>query len=158
MKKLKQTNPNLKKIEIVEADGTKKVIGKYDMQKKIFTCDRIKSEHFMRKLNAWGLDKNTVDFLAQNRALIHLNDKESKWEYECEALDMQLYSHVEEHKQHRPQYFLPLDKWEVKKIKNRSMIIECQEKDCEHNFGNQCMRGTVKLGKNGECVSYVDRQ
>jgi hypothetical protein len=158
MKKLKQRNPCIKKIEIEESDGTKKVIGKYNVDKKIFTCDRMKSEHFMRKWNAWGLDKNLVDFLANEGAIIHLNDKESKWEYECQAVDMKLYSLVEEHKQHRPQYFLPIDKWNLLKIKNHSMIMECLEKDCKNNFNKRCLRGVVSIGTNGECSNYEDRQ
>lgn len=156
--KLKKKSSNIKRIEIVEKDGTKKTIGKYDIEKKIFTCERKKSEHFMKKWNAWGLDKNVVDFLAKEQAVIHLKDKDTKWEYKCEAVDMIIYSKIGEFNQHRPQYFLTLDKWEPVKIKNRSMIIECLETGCTHNFGNQCLRGVIKLGRDGECVSYEDRQ
>jgi hypothetical protein len=156
-KKLKPPSRDIKRIEIVETDGEKKTIGKYDTVNKVFSCERKKSEHFMRKWNAWGLDKNVADFLAKERAIIRLKDKETKWEYECEAVDMVSESKIEEHSKHRPQYFLPIDKWEVKKIKNRSMVIECLEKDCAHNFGKQCLRGVIKLGKEGECSSYEDK-
>lgn len=157
-KKLKPPSKDIKKIEIVESDGEKKIIGKYDTINKVFMCERKRSEHFMRKWNAWGLDKNVTEFLAQERAKIRLKDKESKWEYECEATEMLAHSKIEEHSKHRPQYFLPIDKWELKTVKNKSMVIECLEKDCAHNFGNQCVRGVIKLGREGECTSYEDKR
>lgn len=157
-KKRKAPSQSIKKIEIIEADGEKRVIGKYDTEKKVFTCDRNKSEHFMRKWNAWGLDKGVVDFLSANHAVIALRDKETKWEYKCEAIDMVLKSKVEEHSKHRPQYFLNISEWEVVKVKNRSMVIECLEKDCAYNFGGQCLRGVIKIGKEGDCASYEDKQ
>jgi len=147
----------IQKIQIKEKDGTVKVIGKYDPFKKLFTCERKKSEHFMRKWASWGLDAKVVEFLVQERAKIHLKDKETKWEYECEATDFTMYGRIEEYNQHRPQYFLNIDYWEVVTAKNRSTVIECSEVDCRFNFANQCIRGVIRIGANGECQGYEDR-
>jgi hypothetical protein len=155
-KRLKKKS-KLQPIQITEKDGTKKIIGKFDPEKKLFICDRKKSEHFMRKYGAWGLDQKVVEFLILQRAKVHLKDTESKWEYECDAVDFTLHGKIEEFNQHRPQYFLPLSNWEVVKITNRSMVIECKETDCRHNFANQCMRGVIRIGDTGECEGYEDR-
>ena len=116
-----------------------------------FSLVRERSEHLMRKWMAWGLDAKAVDFLSKEQAIVHLKDTESKWEYKCEAIDFKIKGKLEEFNQHRPQYFLPLEEWEVVKAKSRSMIIECLEKDCKHNFGNQCMRGVLDWEKRGMC-------
>ncbi len=151
------SKPKKQKIQVKEADGNVKVIGEYDPNTKIFTCKRKRSEHLMRKWMAWGLDAKAVDFLSKEQAIVHLKDTESKWEYKCKAIDFKIKGKIGEFNQHRPQYFLPLEEWEVVKAKNRSMIIECLEKDCKHNFGNQCMRGVIRLGEKGECVSYEEK-
>ena len=157
IKKAKKKN-KIQKIQITENDGVTKVIGKYDSDKKEFSCIRIKSEHFMRKYNAWGLDTKVVEFLIKEGASISLKDKETKWEYKCEATEFSLNGILKEFNQHRPQYFLPLSFWEVTNAKNRSMIIECLEVDCRFNFGNQCVKGTITISNNGECAGYEDRQ
>lgn len=149
--------PKKQKIQVKEADGEVKVIGEYDPNTKTFTCKRKRSEHLMRKWMAWGLDAKAVDFLSKEQAIVHLKDTESKWEYKCEAIDFKIKGKLEEFHQHRPQYFLPLEEWEVVKANSRSMVIECLEKDCKHNFGNQCMRGVIRLGEKGECVSYEEK-
>lgn len=153
----KKKNP-AQKIQITEADGAKKVIGKYDPNKNLFTCDRTKSEHLLRKWNSWGLDQKVVEFLATKGATIRLKDKETKWEYECKAVDLVTYGRVQEFNQHRPQLFLSVDQWGIVTAKNRSCVIECLEKDCVHNFSNNCMRGVIRIGTNGECNGYEDRQ
>lgn len=145
------------KIQVKEKDGAVKTIGEYDSEKKIFTCKRKKSEHFMKKWSAWGLDAKAVDFLAKEGAIVHLKDTETKWEYKCEAVDFKIKGKIEEFNQHRAQYFLPLVEWEVVSAKSRSLVIECLEKDCKHNFGNQCMRGVIRIGEKGECVSYEEK-
>ena len=122
------SKPKKQKIQVKEADGNVKVIGEYDPNTKIFTCKGKRSEHLMRKWMAWGLDVKAVDFLSKEQAIVHLKDTESKWEYKCEAIDFKIKGKLEEFNQHRPQYFLPLEEWEVVKAKSRSMIIECLEK------------------------------
>ena len=122
------SKPKKQKIQVKEADGKVKVIGEYDPNTKIFTCKRRRSEHLMRKWMAWGLDAKAVDFLSKEQAIVHLKDTESKWEYKCEAIDFKIKGKLEEFNQHRPQYFLPLEEWEVVKAKSRSMIIECLER------------------------------
>lgn len=145
------------KIQIKELDGTLKVIGEYDPNTKIFTCKRKRSEHLMRKWMAWGLDEKAVNFLIKEQAVIHLRDTESSWEYKCEAIDFKMKGHKEEFNQHGSQYFLAIENWEILKAKSRSLVVECLEKDCKHNFGNQCMRGVIKIGIDGGCVGFEEK-
>lgn len=156
-KRSKAPKKKKQKIQVKEKDDKVKVIGEYDPNTKIFTCKRKKSEHLMRKWTAWGLDAKAVDFLAKEEAVVHLKDTETKWEYKCEAIDFKIKGKIEEFNQHRAQYFLPLDEWEVTKAKNRSVVIECLETDCKHNFGKQCMRGVIRIGQEGECTSYEEK-
>lgn len=151
-KKLKK-----QKIQVKEADGKTKLIGEYDPNTKIFTCKRKRSEHFMRKWMAWGLDSKAVDFLVKEKAVVLLKDMESKWEYKCEAVDFKIKGKLEEFNQHRPQYFLHIGEWEVVSAKSRSVVIECLDKDCRYNFGNQCTRGVIRLGDKGECMSFDEK-
>lgn len=156
-KKKKQIKNKVRIIQVKEADGKIKKIGKYDEDKNTFYTERDKTTHFMRKYNAWGLDLKTVEFLAQRQAKVHVKDKESKWEYECYAKDFILYGKEYEYNQHRPQYFLNIEKWQVVKAKACSQVIKCDETDCKHNFGRMCFRGVVTINSKGECAGYEDR-
>lgn len=156
-KKRKVIKEKPRNIEIKEKDGTKKTVGKYDAENKIFTSIRKRSEHFLRKTNSWGIDQKVVEFLIEKRAKIQIKDSESKWTYECSAIEFDAHGHVLEFNQHRPQYFLPLEYWNVTSAKGRSCVIECLETDCTHNFGKNCFRGAIKIGKEGECTTYEDR-
>lgn len=145
------------KIQITEKDGKIKVVGEYDPDKKIFYCKRNRTEHFFQKYNAWGLDAKVVEFLAKNQASVILKDTETKWEYKCDAIDFRLKGVLEEYKQYRPQYFPPVIEWEVLKAKDRSVVIQCEETDCKYNFGLQCLKGAIKIGKEGDCISYTEK-
>jgi len=154
MKKAKKEG--VKIIQITEADGAVKKIGKYNSNTKVFSCTRKRSEHFMRKLNSWGLDSVVVNFLIQEEAIIRLKDSESKWEYECDPKDFKIYGTLEEFHQHRPQYFLPLDYWKVIVAKGRANVIECKEESCRFNFGKNCLAGIIKINEKGECDNYEE--
>jgi hypothetical protein len=145
------------KIQVTEKDGTVKIIGRYNQEKKEFSCVRNKSEHFMRKNSSWALDANVIKFLAQEGATILLKDKESKWEYKSEATNFIMYGIIEEYNQHRPQYFLGIEHWEVITAKHRSMVIRCHEKDCRFNFTGNCLKGAIEINSDGLCAGYEDK-
>jgi hypothetical protein len=145
-------------IEITEGNGDKKKLGKYFPTDKIFQCVRNRPEHFMRKLNSWGMDAKVVDFLVQMKATVEIKDSDTKWVYLTNASTFKAYGVIQEHKDHRPQYFLELKHWTVTKAKGMSQIIECKEINCSHNFSLNCLSGVVKIGDKGDCVSYEDRQ
>jgi len=155
VRKVQKSKPQI--IQITEKDGSVKKIGKYHLETKLFRALRNRSEHFMLKHNAWGLDSKVVDFLTKESATVVIKDKESKWEFKALAGDFKVYGILEEHKQHRPQYFLPLNFWEVIRANNKSFIIKCKETCCRHNFGKNCLRGVITIGENGECDNYEDR-
>lgn len=155
-KKEKVIKQKVQKIQVKEKDGVSKTIGSYDPNTKIFKCKRNKSEHFFIKWNAWGIDVKAVEFLVAQGAEIYLKESESQWEYKCHATDFSMYGMIEEFNQHRPQYFLPLKYWDLVKVKNRSMVAECGDSTCSFNFGGNCLKGAVKIGKEGECTSYEE--
>lgn len=158
MKKVKKANkPKPQVIQITEKNGAVKKVGKYFPEEKVFKTDRTKSEHFMLKHNAWGLDSKVVDFLIKNGATVIIRERETKWEFKAEAGDFKLYGILEEHKQHRPQYFLPIRYWEVVRANNKSYILQCKETTCTYNFGKNCIRGVISIGENGDCADYEDR-
>lgn len=144
-------------IQVTEEDGVVKTIGKYFPDEKILRVNRTKSEHFMVKHNAWGLDAKVVDFLIQKGASVVIKEKETKWEFTSEAGNFKVYGILEEHKQHRPQYFLPVQYWEVARANNKSYILTCKETGCKYNFGKNCLRGVITIGESGECAEYEDR-
>jgi hypothetical protein len=155
-KKAKKIKPLT--IQITELDGAVKKIGKYFPDKNEFVSERVKSVHFIRKYNAWALDCKVTDFLAEKMAIITIKDKETHWDYQCRAQDLKKGGHVLEYNQHRPQYYMNVEQWDVIKAKGRSFVVECLEKDCRYNFLKCCTRGAIKLSDNGECTSYEDRQ
>ena len=144
-------------IKVTEKDDAVKIVGKYYPDKHEFRAERTKTEHFMVKHNAWGLDAKVVDFLLQNNADIIIKEKETKWEFKTSAGDFKLYGILEEHKQHRPQLFLSLDHWEITRARERSYVIKCEETGCNFNFGLNCMRGVISISKDGECSEYLDK-
>ena len=157
-KKKQETKPPKKqKIRINDDSGKQIIVGEYDSEKKLFTCKRKKSEHFMRKFNAWGLDIKVVNFLAKEGATIRLNDTEDKWEFECKAIDFKLKGIEGHFGAHKSQLFLELNEWKVIKLKNRACILKCGEIDCRYNFAKNCLSGSVILGREGNCESYEDK-
>lgn len=157
MKETKKAPPKKQKIAITDDSGKQVFVGEYNSETKVFTCKKKKSEHFMRKFNSWGLDAKVVDFLAKEGATIHLKETEEKWEYEAQAVDFKLYGQEGKFGEHKSQVFLALDKWKVVKLKNRACILECGEVDCRFNFAKNCLSGSIKLGREGNCESYEDR-
>lgn len=130
----------------------------YSKTNRLFTAKRDKEEHFMRKLNAWGLDANVLDFLIGENARIRIKDISNKWEYECLAGDMKFYGKLEEHKDHRPQYFLPLKHWTVIKANHRSYVVTCAETGCAHNFADNCLRGAITIKGDGGCGTFEPKR
>lgn len=157
MKEKKKAPPKKQKIRITDDSGKQIFVGEYDSDKKVFTCKRRKSEHFMRKFNAWGVDSKVIDFLAKEGATIHLKDTEDKWEYEAKAVDFKLYGIAGQFNEHKSQVFLELNNWKVLKLKNRACILQCGEIDCRYNFAKNCLSGSIILGREGNCESYEDR-
>lgn len=153
----KQPKQKSKKIQIKNDLGKNIVVGEYNSDTKTFTCKRKKSEHFMRKFNAWGLDQKVVDFLVKEGATVHLKDSEDKWEYEVKAVDFKLYGVQGQFGEHKSQIFLDVNKWKVVKMKNRACILKCGEIDCRFNFALNCMSGSIVLGREGNCESYEDK-
>lgn len=154
---VKKKKENVSKIQVVEKDGATKVIGSYYSDKQLFVCKRKRSEHYMNKFKAWGLDSRVVEFLVKQGARIVLTDTESKWEYECEAVDFVVHGVKQEFNQHLEQTFLEDKYWTVNVAKNRSHVISCEEKDCKFNFSNNCSRGAIRINKDGLCDNYMDR-
>lgn len=144
-------------VQVTKQDGKVNKIGKYFPDKKLFVATRERSIHLMKKWNAWGIDAKVLEFLVGEQATIKIKDKETKQEFEILAVDLKLKGKIGEFNQHRPQVFLNVNEWEIVKTKNRSYIIECLEKDCTHNVVNHCLKGVVKIGASGECVSYKDK-
>lgn len=157
MAKRAKKKENVSKIQVVEKDGATKVIGSYFSDKHVFTCKRKRSEHYMKKLKSWGLDAKVVEFLAKEGAKIILTDTESKWEFECDAVDFVVYGVKQEYNQHREQVFLEDKYWRVNVAKNRCYVIRCEEVDCKFNFNCNCTKGAIKINKEGLCDNYMDR-
>ena len=139
-------------MQITESDGKVRTIGHYFPEQRVFRCTRNKSEHYMRKLEAWGLDANTVKYLIKENATVELKDTETKWTFSCKASDFLVYGTIEEHKTHRPQYFLNIKKWEVVRATNKSSVLKCHAV-CKHNMFGNCIRGTIEITKDGECLN-----
>jgi hypothetical protein len=144
-------------VQIKEADGAVKKIGKYYPEEKLFKCDRAKSEHFMNKYNGWGLDAKVVDYLISQNADVLLKDTESKWEFRAFSGDFKIYGKLDEFDKHRPQYFLSIDHWTVERGRQRSYVHRCQETTCAYNFATNCVRGVISIGEDGQCAEYNER-
>ena len=153
MKKKKIHKEVKQSIQIEEKDGKLRTIGEYYPERKIFKCNRKKSEHYMRKLEAWGLDANTVKFLIKQGATVELKDTDSNWSFSCKASDFLLYGTIEEHLTHRPQYFLPSKRWTTTKATHKTSVLRCGA-ICESNFGGNCLRGVIELNNKGECINF----
>jgi hypothetical protein len=156
-KKRKPKKKDIVVIQVTETDGEVKRIGKYDPNKKLFIAERNRSEHFMIKLNSWGLDAKVLDYLVKESATIHIKDKESKQTYAVKAGDFKFNGVLEEHGKHRPQMFLELNFWEVVQTKNKSYVLKCEETDCRFNIAKYCVRGIISIGEDGECTGFEDK-
>lgn len=131
-----------------------RVIGHYIEDKKLFECTRSKEAHFMRKNQSWGLDRKVVDFLVVQDASVVLTDKDSKWKYKTNAKNFKTFGTLSEYGQHGEQYFLPVEKWEILRAKDRSYIVKCNNKLCRHNFASNCVLGGVIISDDGGCINY----
>lgn len=140
-------------IQIEEADKKVRTIGYYYPIQKVFKCNRSKAEHYMRKLDAWGLDANTVKFLIKQGATVEIKDTDSNWSFSCKASDFLLYGTVEEHLTHRPQYFLNVKKWTTVKATHKTLVLRCGAV-CKHNFCGNCIMGVIELNGKGECANF----
>lgn len=154
MKKIvkKKEKPSI--IQVTELDGKAKRIGRFFKSERLFRADRKKSEHFMYKYNAWGLDAKVVDFLVKENSKVIIRDTESKWEFQCDAGDFKIYGKLEEHNQHRPQYFLSLDHWTIIKAKNLTCVLKCMDESCRHNYAQKCVRGVIEIDSETGCTGY----
>lgn len=154
MKKKKDT---LIQIKVTDLEGNQVTLGKYDESKRVFMTQQAKSIDFYDKLKAWGIDSKVLDFLVQHNASIIIKDTETKWEYKCEAGDLKLFGTLETFKTKRSKVYLPLEKWEIIRANNKSFVLQCQETSCLHNFGKNCLRGTISIDNEGQCSNYEDK-
>ncbi len=91
-------------IRVTETDGTKKVVGVYDSDTKIFTTKRNIGKHLFRKFNAYGLDKKLVlDYLVPWEATIHIIEIPSRKVYKISAKDFVKHGVPISYHQHREQ-------------------------------------------------------
>lgn len=146
------------KMRVAHLDDRVEEIGLYDPNTNVFVYKQSKRKNYRRDFGAWALDLKVLDVLVAKRAKIVLKETDLKWQYECEAVDFKYYGNVLEREGMRDLFILPIRYWEITKVTQKSMIVECLEQDCKYNFANQCIRGTIKLNNKGECTGYVDKE
>jgi len=99
-------------------DKTEKRIGVFDNKIKVWYIRRDKNKHFMKKLNAWGLDNKMYEILKSSYGLkkIILTEMVSRKRYECTLEDIEDNKIFKHFKPHRLQIFIPKKFW--KKLKD----------------------------------------
>lgn len=100
-------------VRIKQDDGKMRVIGKFCPVKKVLFVERKRSLHFMRKLQAWGLDAEVYSKLKKEGGLqkIFLKEKESGKEYVAEVQDFDSFGKFLHFKPYRAQVFLGEEHW-----------------------------------------------
>jgi len=98
------------KIRITQDDRQKRIVGEF--VDEIFYTNRKRSKHFMRKLQAWGIDAKVFDELKE-RGLkrVVLKDVESNKKVKAEVQDFEKYGKFLHFKPYRAQIFLNEDYW-----------------------------------------------
>lgn len=101
-------------IVIKQADGELRRVGSYVEEEGSLYLTRTRKKHFMRKLNAWGLDREVFEDLYENRGLkevkIFVRDRNKR--VVANAEDFVEHGEYMHFKPHRPQIFLNEEWWE----------------------------------------------
>ncbi len=102
------------KIVIRQDNGKERVVGHYDPATQSLFVTRKRSKHFMRKLNAWGLDEKVFRGLKdKGLQYVVLTETEERKKYRATVkafCDYGEYLHV---KPYRLQIFLEQSYWSV---------------------------------------------
>ena len=100
----------IQKIRLTEKDGSKRIIGSYDTEKKVFTTNRHKTKHLLRKYNAWGIDKKFItEHLVPWGATIRIIEESTKKVYTITAKDFLKYGQEVNYYEHNPQLCVKKD-------------------------------------------------
>jgi hypothetical protein len=101
-------------ISITEDNGNIKQVG--EIYNRCFYRRVKEDKHLFRTLNAWGIDAevfNTVLLTECER--IKFYDTQKHLVYEVPVIRFKEFGSYQHHKPHRPQIFLPLIFWSVRK-------------------------------------------
>ena len=100
-------------IYIKQDDGKSRKIGY--VKDKTFYTTRKKSKHFMKKLNAWGLDAETLIEIRLEYGVeeIVILDTESNKRYVAKCSDFDIYGNYLHFKPYKAQKFLEEKYWKV---------------------------------------------
>lgn len=65
-------------VYLMEEQGKRKIIGQYDIKEKIFSSERFRSKHYLRKYQGWGIDSEVFhDMCSAGLKYLVIHDKES---------------------------------------------------------------------------------
>jgi len=96
----------------ITVNGTKKKIGLWDMDSKIFYIRRNIQKHFMRINKSWGLDQKTYEFLrTQGMKKVSLIIYPQNKKYECSVEDIENNKTMANFGNHRLQIFVNEKYW-----------------------------------------------
>jgi hypothetical protein len=105
-----------KAVKIKQDNGEIRMIGTFNEKSKILRVIRRRSQHFMRKLSAWGLDAKVFNGLYEDRGLrkIILRETEEHKKFEISAKTFKEKGKYLHFKPYRPQIFVEEKFWEVR--------------------------------------------
>lgn len=107
------------KVVITEDDGSRRNVGEFNEETKIFTTYREGEKHLLRKYNAWAIDKKVLNMLLEkDNSIIKIIDSRNKIVYEVSAKEFSKYGKEIQYYQHRRQVYLEKDKFKVTKRYN----------------------------------------
>jgi len=110
----------------------KKVIGSYDRDKRIFCKEVMKSKHFFRVLQAWGIDNDVLNQLPIDTQIIINELEEKKQNFTMKGkydIHGQYYHFKGPKIDHRTQKFLSLEHFEIKPIPDAPEPILSEEQE-----------------------------
>lgn len=110
----------------------KKKIGEYNPDLKMFFKEVMKSKHFFRVLQTWGIDNDVLNQLPIDTQIIIKELEEKKQYFTMKGkYDMfgQYYHFKGLKTDHRTQKFLPLEHFEVKQIPDAPKLILSEEQE-----------------------------
>lgn len=136
-------------ITVVKKLGGKQVkrkIGELHVEEKqaILNLSKQSEEHFSG--GAWKIYTNLLNFLVESKYTIIIKDDVTKWIFSISATDFLYHCKVQSRYS-----VVKAELFEVTKAKNRTQVIKCLVIKCPHNFGGQCLKGSIQLSEEGVC-------
>jgi RecB family endonuclease NucS len=112
--KVLRSKGRLQQINIEQNDGQTRLVGKYDPAKHILFLYREREKHFMRILQAWGIDFSVFKLLkSEGLELLHIEVKGDRAIYEADVLDFVKHGIQREYGNYGLQIFLPEKYWRI---------------------------------------------